>query len=192
MIRYIALLRGINVGGKNKITMQDLRSCLTEFGCSEVETYIQSGNVLFLSKETDEIVLQHDLEVLLSNTFDYRAKLVVLRTADFKSTIHAKPIGFGENALEYKYDVLFPRPPLTAEALMQDILPTPNVDTLHLGSKAVFSCRLASRSNESFLEKINAKSYGREVTIRNWNTTQHLYKRCLSSDERFADVAPDK
>ncbi|NIP26808.1 MAG: DUF1697 domain-containing protein, partial [Phycisphaerae bacterium] len=53
MRQYAALLRGINVGGKNIIKMADLRACFERMGFSDVRTYIQSGNVLFWATETD-------------------------------------------------------------------------------------------------------------------------------------------
>ena len=64
--RYIALLRGINVGGNNIIRMADLKQSFEELGFSEVTTYIQSGNVLFNSSEGDKQLLTGKIEAHLS------------------------------------------------------------------------------------------------------------------------------
>lgn len=80
MTTYIALLRGINVGGKNKIKMAELKSALEALGLDRVQTYIQSGNVLFESDET-EVTLRERLERQIAASFGVPAA-VVLRTAE--------------------------------------------------------------------------------------------------------------
>lgn len=77
---YIALLRGINVGGKNKIKMAELRDVLTGIGLSHVRTYIQSGNILFES-EQEENTLKMQMEQAIKNQFGF-AVSVILRTKD--------------------------------------------------------------------------------------------------------------
>lgn len=79
MAIYIALLRGINVGGKNKIKMADLKSMFESIGLNRVETYIQSGNVLFESSEKEDILrnkIEYEIETILGFSV-----VVVLRTA---------------------------------------------------------------------------------------------------------------
>ena len=80
MTTYIALLRGINVGGKNIIKMANLKRMFEEMGLSEVQTYIQSGNVLFKSNEKEEILRKH-IEYKIGKTFGFSVA-VVLRTAE--------------------------------------------------------------------------------------------------------------
>jgi uncharacterized protein (DUF1697 family) len=77
---FVALLRGVNVGGKNKIKMTDLKSMFEGIGLSRVKTYIQSGNVLFESDEKEE-VLRQKLEQEIESTFGFAIK-VVLRTSE--------------------------------------------------------------------------------------------------------------
>lgn len=69
-IQYLALLRGINVGGKNIIKMVDLKACFEEMDLSDVTTYIQSGNVVFASTETDSAKLTDKIEKTLSKRFN--------------------------------------------------------------------------------------------------------------------------
>ena len=78
MTVYIALLRGINVGGRNIIKMAQLKSTFEEMGFSEVKTYIQSGNVVFKSGE-DENILKEKIQSYLEEVFGFKVS-VVLRT----------------------------------------------------------------------------------------------------------------
>jgi uncharacterized protein (DUF1697 family) len=76
-MKYLLLLRGINVGGNNIIKMADLKSCLESAGYSNVKTYIQSGNVIFESDERNVEKLTNEIEELLSKEFNYESKVVI-------------------------------------------------------------------------------------------------------------------
>ena len=78
--RYLALLRGINVGGKNIIAKDDLRQCFEDLGYANVRTYIQSGNILFRSNLTSIKVVTAAVETQLSERFSYEAQAVVLHS----------------------------------------------------------------------------------------------------------------
>lgn len=69
MSRYIALLRGINISGKNKISMSELKAALIEKGFSEVSTHLNSGNIIFSDVETDTIVLAEKIKTLIQDKF---------------------------------------------------------------------------------------------------------------------------
>ena len=70
-MRYVALLRGINVGGRNLISMTKLKACLEAQGFDEVTTYIQSGNVLFTAPASDRVALTRQIEELLTEAYRY-------------------------------------------------------------------------------------------------------------------------
>ena len=89
--RYVALLRGINVGGKNKLPMRDLAAMFTEAECTEVRTYIQSGNVVFSSTPMGAKRLPEVISQRIAERFGFRAP-VVLRTADeFRQVVTGNP-----------------------------------------------------------------------------------------------------
>ncbi|RPI70922.1 MAG: DUF1697 domain-containing protein, partial [Ignavibacteriales bacterium] len=69
-IQWLALLRGINVGGNNIIKMADLKTCFESLKFSDVETFIQSGNIIFKSEEKDKFILTDKIEKALSKTFN--------------------------------------------------------------------------------------------------------------------------
>jgi uncharacterized protein (DUF1697 family) len=91
MTRLVALLRAINVGGHGVIKMDALRALFTSFGLADVATYIQSGNVLFTSGETDRDGLARDLEGRLAAALGYDVGVFVLGNAELRAAAAANP-----------------------------------------------------------------------------------------------------
>ena len=87
MTTYVALLRGINVGGKNLIRMPALKVCFEENGFEDVSTYIQSGNVLFSSSQTGNAALTDRIEAMLGEAFDYVPTVVVRSRKQMKAIV---------------------------------------------------------------------------------------------------------
>src|SRR5687768_17526364 len=109
MKHYVVLLRGINVGGKNKVSMTELKRCLEEFGCEGVTTYINSGNVLLYSNIAAE-KLGPKIETMLSRKFKLDSsiiKVLILTESQLQSVIDDKPKGFGDHPDTYLSDVIF-------------------------------------------------------------------------------------
>lgn len=167
--RYVALLRGINVGGNNLIKMLDLRSSFANMGFTDVETYIASGNVVFSSKQSNKAKLTKTIEEALSDAFSYESRVVVVSGSEMERVVAQAPKGFGGDAAQYRYDVLFVREPLTtSEALA-------GVDTAHAGDHALYFRRLISKAAQSNLNKLVQRVSYKNITIRNWNTTMKLF-----------------
>ena len=91
MPSHVALLRGINVGGRNKVAMADLRKIVESLGHGEVATYIQSGNVVFTSDHTDTAAIAGELGRALEETLGVRSSVVVLSRAELAEVIAANP-----------------------------------------------------------------------------------------------------
>jgi uncharacterized protein (DUF1697 family) len=91
MPRYLALLRGINVGGRNKVAMADLRDVATALGHTAVVTYIQSGNMLFTSPETDVTSLADALEAEIADRLGVRPAVIVLSGVELAQVIKDNP-----------------------------------------------------------------------------------------------------
>ena len=109
MNTYLILVRGINVGGKNKIPMVGLRKCLEDLGFSNVSTYIASGNVILESnKQPDEIKAL--VEESLPQNFKLDSELIkvlVLSLSQLQTVIDNKPESFGERPEKYHSDAIF-------------------------------------------------------------------------------------
>jgi uncharacterized protein (DUF1697 family) len=174
MTTYVALLRGINVGGKNLIKMPALKATFEAEGFDDVATYIQSGNVIFASPEAKPTVLTDRIEAMLADAFDYVPTVVVRSRKQMRTIVDAAPRGFGGRPAEYRYDVIFLKDPLTAKKAMGEVPTNPAVDTAHAGTGVLYFSRFIAKATASRLNKIVASPIYPSVTIRNWNTTTKL------------------
>jgi len=176
MAIHIAFLRGINVGGKNKIKMADLRESLEKLGLSEVQTYIQSGNVLFGSEE-DEATLRQRIEREIERAFGLAVHVVIRTSAELKQLVANLPfsdkqIAEAEAAAEGEcLYVSMLRRELDAErverlkaAAFDDQFRVAGRDIYLLLRQSIRHSKLAAR-----VEKL-----GVPATTRNWNTIQKL------------------
>lgn len=91
MIKYIALLRGVNVSGQKKIPMAELREILTKIGLENVLTYIQSGNVIFQSLETDQSTLELKIHNAIKSYFGFEVPVLVLSPSELKKIFDSSP-----------------------------------------------------------------------------------------------------
>ncbi|MFO7526550.1 MAG: DUF1697 domain-containing protein [Ignavibacteriaceae bacterium] len=173
-IQYLALLRGINVGGNNIIKMTDLKKCFEAMGLSDVTTYIQSGNVMFNSDEKDKNKILNKVEEGLSRTFKYDAKAVIISYKELKGIVKNTPTDFGKDSEAYRYDVIFLKEPLTAKTAMLNVSAREGVDAAYEGKKVLYFSRLIAKAGQSYLTKIISLPVYKNMTIRNWNTTTKL------------------
>jgi uncharacterized protein (DUF1697 family) len=175
MARYVALLRGINVGGNNLIRMPALAACFTDHGFDDVVTYIQSGNVVFSAGREPRTELVARIERMLSTTFaHYDASVVVRSAVQMRSIVGDAPAGFGRDPSRFRYDVVFLKPALTAAAALRDVPTKEGVDAVAAGRGVLYFSRLSSRATQSRLPRVASMPIYRQMTIRNWNTTTKL------------------
>ena len=109
MTRYLVLLRGINVGGRNKVPMAALRDLLESHGHTKVSSYIASGNVI-LSSDQSAAAIKRELEEALPKTFKLDSELVsvlVLTLAQLRAIVRKRPKGFGDHPATYHSDAVF-------------------------------------------------------------------------------------
>jgi uncharacterized protein (DUF1697 family) len=173
---HVALLRGINVGGKNMIKMPALKACFEAGGFEDVVTYIQSGNVLFRGTGSSA-TLATRIEKMLSKTFDhYKAWVVVRSHSQMRTIVEKAPEGFGEDPLSYLYDVVFLKEPLTAGAALKKVSMREGVDEAFAGRGVFYFSRLRSKATSSRLNRVASLPIYQNMTIRNWNTTTRLLR----------------
>jgi uncharacterized protein (DUF1697 family) len=176
MGRYVALLRGINVGGKNLIKMALLKGCFEKQGFFDVTTYIQSGNVVFSAKDSGAAALCRRIEAALAKTFSYRASVVLRSRDEMRAVVRKAPKGFGEEPMKYRYDAIFLKAPLTASVAMKSILTRTGVDEVHAGDGVLYFSRLIKKASQSKLSRVVSLPVYQSMTIRNWNTTTALLR----------------
>jgi uncharacterized protein (DUF1697 family) len=175
MNTYVILIRGINVGGKNKISMAGLRNCLEALGFSDVSTYIASGNVILKSDKPSEAI-KAQIEEALPQNFkldDEIIKVLVLTLDQLQAVIDNKPEGFGEQPEKYHSDAIFLIGVDAAQA-MAVFDPREEVDKVWPGDGVIYSQRLSAQRTKSRLGKIVGTPIYKSMTIRSWNTTTKL------------------
>src|SRR4051812_38003572 len=154
MKRYVALLRGINVGGNNLIKMAALKACFEAQGFRDVATYIQSGNVLFTVGAGATGTLCRRIEAALSAAFGYEASVVLRSRKEMQAIVKRAPAGFGKQPDKYRYDVIFLKAPLSAAAAIKDLPTRPGVDRASAGEGVLYFSRLISKASQSRLAKL--------------------------------------
>ena len=175
MTRYLVLLRGINVGGRNTVPMARLRQLLEELGYQDVSTYIASGNVL-LSSDRPAAEIRDRLEEALPRTFRLDSDIVnvvVLTHAQLKAVIDRRPEKFGDEPDTYLCDAVFLMG-IAAASAMKVFNPRPGVDRVWPGKGVIYSERLIAERTKTRLGKIVGTPAYRSMTIRSWKTTLAL------------------
>lgn len=175
MARYVALLRGINVGGNNPIPMPALKASFEDAGFEDVRTYIQSGNVIFSTPASGQAKLTRKLEDVIRKAFAHYDASVVLRSkSQMRAIVEKRPKGFGDEPTKYRFDVLFLKPALTPKTVLDTARPKEGVDQIWAGNGVVYFSRLTSRATQSRLSRLISLPIYKDMTIRNWNTTTKL------------------
>jgi uncharacterized protein (DUF1697 family) len=172
---YLVLLRGINVGGKNKVPMAELRKLLEDLGYVDGSTYIASGNVVLRSDRT-AAEIKSQIEDALPRAFRLDSDLIsvlVLTHAQVRAVVKGKPNGFGEKPGTFHSDAIF-LIGMNAAKAMEVFDPRAGVDTVWPGKGVIYSQRLSAERTKSRLNKIMGSPAYKSMTIRNWATTTAL------------------
>lgn len=172
-VKYVALLRGINVGGRNKVAMAELRAAFEEAGYRSVRTYIQSGNVLFESA-TPQRSVEHDIEAMLEHRLGIPLVVVVRSHRQLRTFVEKAPKGFGAKPDTYHSDAIFLKAPLTAKQAMGIVRLRDGVDQAWPATGVLYFARLSSRRTQSRMSSIVGTPEYKLMTIRNWSTTTKL------------------
>jgi len=175
MTTYIVLVRGINVGGKNRVPMAELRGYLEELGFSDVITYIASGNII-LKSDKSAAAIQSQIEAMLPKSFKLDSELIkvlVLTRAQLQAVVNNKPKGFGEQPGIYHSDAIFLMG-ISLDTAMSVFSPKEGIDRIWPGDGVVYSQRLSAERVKSRLSRIIGTPVYKSMTIRSWNTTVKL------------------
>jgi uncharacterized protein (DUF1697 family) len=173
MITYLALLRGVNVGGRNIIKMDRLKTCFDESGFQQAATFIQSGNVVFGSGEKSVRALEKNIEMALSKTFNYPSTVVVRSLSQLRQTLAEVPPLWKKRG-DLRCNIAFVKAPVTAAQVFQEIDARAGVDFVQPGKGVVYMATLLSDVKKSTLPKLVTKKSYQDLTIRNYSSCQRL------------------
>ena len=173
-MEYVALLRGINVGGNNKVVMSELREQIEAAGFGHVRTYINSGNLLFEAEAPREDVAQR-VEDLLASRYDFPIRLALLTAQDYLAQLDELPDWWhGEVA---RRDALFYTRGLDRDLVRERIEAMELGDeAVHFGEHAVFWGKFDEKSflKTAYHKRLLREDFYRQVTIRSGSTVEKI------------------
>ena len=120
MTKFVAFLRGINVGGKNIIKMADLKACFEKNNFQNISTFIQSGNVLFESDPKNIQELENTLEKILSKQFSYKSTILVRSESQINDVVENVPKNW-KSRKDLRCYIAFIKEPITAQQVVKEI-----------------------------------------------------------------------
>lgn len=170
MKKYVALLRGINVGGNNKVDMGELKVVFEKMGFFDVSTYINSGNVLFSSKAEPSA---EKIEKVIEKKFGFPVRTLVRDTEMLKEIVSSTPIDWS-NDKDQKTDVLFLWDGYDTKKSIGLIKTNDKVDTLVYVKKSIVWHIHKKDYNKSGMNKFIGTEVYKNMTARNINTVRKL------------------
>ena len=175
---YIALLRGINVGGNNKIYMSELKAAFEQADFSEVSTYINSGNVIFSTDETNEVVIKECCEQLIQKTFALPISVAIISAKDFHKALANAPEWWGQdpNSRHDAFVVIHPRTAPEICAMVSQLGDCKlEYEQAAYHGKIIFWSAVKETFNYTIWSKVmRNKVVHSSITVRNSNTMRKL------------------
>lgn len=177
-MKFIALLRGINVGGNNRVPMKDLKSCFEDIGFDNVQTYINSGNVIFETSEVNKADLVTQCETAIEDTFGFRVICSVISADDLSSALDNAPEWWGKDTMS-SHNTFFVIAPSTPEMIMKEIGDiNPEYEKAASRGPIIFwSAPVKTFGRTRFSKIVGTLAY-KSITVRNANTTKKLAELC--------------
>jgi len=174
MKKYIALLRGINVGGKNIVSMPILREAFEKAGFCDVSTYINSGNIFFSADDTAIEVLQSRCRQIITETFKLDVPVAVISPRALAAALNNAPEWWDKDK-ERKHNAIFIIPPASAEDIMEEVgeINHEYEQAGHHGQVVFWSAPLKFFAKTKWSKFVSAGTRS-NITIRNANTTKKL------------------
>ncbi|MBC3900555.1 DUF1697 domain-containing protein [Acetobacterium malicum] len=176
---YVALLRGINVGGKNKIGMIPLKDTFLRLGLESVLTYINSGNVVFVDGHQTKDMLEKKLRQEIYREYDLDIPVLIRSLNDFESLMETLPTDW-KNDDTMKCDVLFLESGLDEAAVLKKLTVKPGIDKALPATGAIIWSVERRNVTRSSLTKIIGTGLYKKMTVRNVNTARKLYEMMKS------------
>lgn len=177
-MKYILLLRGINVGGNNKVSMKELKAALEQNGYKDVTTYINSGNIIFSSKSSDLDFMKKNCEAIILEKFNLSLSVMVISEEDLCEALRNAPDWWDADA-ESKHNAIFVIPPATVEEVLKEVGEIkPEYEKVASHGRVIFWSAPIKTFSRTRWSKIVGKSSYRAITIRNSNTFKKLAERC--------------
>ena len=178
MKRYIAFLRGINISGKNKISMAELKKNFEELGFEEVKTYLNSGNVIFLSDEENIGKLTIQIETMIKEYFGFGIPIFCISKEELEDILQNAPDWWGNENKEIYDNLIFIMPPATFSDVFNEIgEPKEGLEKIRNYKDVIFwSFSRKDYQKTNWWSKTASTNISGKLTIRTANTVRKLAK----------------
>lgn len=171
---YVALLRGINVGGNNKVSMTQLKQTFEKEGLEDVKTYINSGNIIFRDDSHTPGELVGLLEKAILTEFGFAVNVLIRDIKTIKTTVEGLSDSW-QNDMTMKCDVLFLWDDVDSKSTLDQLVIKPEIDTVRYVPGAILFTVERKNVTKSGLMKLIGTPLYKRMTIRNCNTTRKIY-----------------
>lgn len=155
------------------VSMSALKESFRELGFARVQSYINSGNIIFVSKKTDARKLEKTIEQMLAKDYGLGSKVVIRSVAEMEQLVNGLPPNWGDDG-SWRYNVIFLRHTIDSEEILKDVPVKEDIEELLYRPGTLLWSAKASEITRSNMAKLSARKLFQEVTVRNVNTTRKL------------------
>lgn len=178
MERYIVLLRGINISGKNKIVMDELKKAFEEAGFLEVKTYLNSGNVIFSSEKDSIEIITNQIEEVIKKQFNLNIPVFVISSKKLEDILLHAPTWWGNDDKEIYDNLILIIPPANFDEVYGEIgKPKEELEKIENYQNAIFwSFNRKKYQKTNWWSKTANANIASKLTIRTANTIKKIVK----------------
>lgn len=176
MKKYIALLRGINISGKNKIAMSDLKANFAELGYLAVSTHLNSGNIIFSSGVDDMATLASTIKAMIKSKFELDIPVFIVSQEELKDILNNAPDWWGNTNKEIYDNLIFLLPPISYDEFYHEIgAPKDEYEKSYHYKNAIFwSFIRKDYQKTNWWSKTASSNISDKITIRTANTVRKI------------------
>ena len=178
-MKYIVLLRGINISGKNKIVMSELKKEFDNLGYQEITTYLNSGNVIFETNSEDKNAIKNNIQLMIKDKFNFDIPTYVMTSQELKELLNHSPEWWGKDDKEIYDNIIFIIPPTTYNEVF-DTIGSPNeYEKIQEYKNNIFwSFDLKNYRKSNWWSKTANTDISDKITIRTANTMRKILEIC--------------
>ena len=156
------------------ISMSELKTSFEKLGFGGVSSYINSGNILFRTKEQDARKLERQIEAMLSRDYQLGSKVVVRSLPEMERLVKSLPRAWGGDAA-WRYNVIFLRHSIDSEEVLSELDPKPDIEEVLYRPGTLLWAARVQQVTRTTMVKLSSKKMFQEMTVRNLNTTKKLH-----------------
>lgn len=181
---FVALLRGVNVGGKNMISMSSLKKSFETIGFKDVATYINSGNIIFTAKEADARKLETKIERMLSKDYELESKVVVRSLSEMAKLVESLPPSWSGGDSSWRYNVIFLRHSIDSEKVLDELPAKSDIEQIVYRPGTLLWSAQVDELRKTIFHKLSTRKIFQDMTVRNLNTTKKLHELMKKAAEK--------